>query len=152
MIEYTTALNQIFKVFDDAWTANAPGIVGYVPHILWYGSEEQNLPDRTKYWARVSHKILSTVQTSFRNGDIGQRYTNRGMLSIQIFCPFTVSKGITKGRNLASLARNAYTNKETEGGVWFRGGKIVEGRIDKDWVPLTVLVETQFDELLSSGA
>lgn len=145
MTDYQTALSEIFGVFNAAWE-NSVGIVGYKPHVLWYGSEEKELPDRAKFWCRVSHKVLSSVQDTLRNGEHGQRYRTRGILTVQIFCPYTVSKGITLGRGLAVLARNAYTNKQTASGVWFRGGKIVESRIDKDWIPLNVLVETEFYE------
>ena len=148
MTTYENALDEIFGLFDTAWKAGATAIVGEVPHVLWYGSEESELPDRAKYWARVSHKVISNQQSTLRNGNTAQRYTTKGILSVQIFCPFIVSKGITLGRRLAVLARSAYINKETTGGVWFRNGKIVEGRIDKDWVPLIVTVETEFDELM----
>lgn len=146
MTTYEQALADMFGLFNTAWAASSPAIVGYVPPVRWPGIEQPTTPDRSKFWARVSQKTSNETQTTLRNGDNGQRYTNRGTLYVQIFCPIAEAKAITKGRQLSEVARNTYRGKHSVNGVWFRNAKIVEMPTEADWFAFTVQVDYIYDE------
>lgn len=141
---YEQAINDMFSQFFTIWQAGASAIVGYTPEVIWHGVEEGVTPDRSKFWARASHKTALTEQAAFTVGS--KHFTTKGILYIQVFCPFTTQKAVGLGRKLAVLVRNAYSGKESAGGVWFRNPKIVDRPVDKDWFQLVVSVEYTFDE------
>jgi len=146
MTTYEQALADIFGLFNTAWVAKTTAIVGYVPPVRWPGIEQPTTPDRSKFWARVSQKTSNESQTTLRNGDNGQRYTNRGTLYVQIFCPVSESGSISKGRKLAEVARDAFRGKHSLNGVWFRNAKIVEMPTEQDWFAFTAQVDYIYDE------
>ena len=141
---YEQAIDDMFSQFFTVWKDDSAAIVGYIPDVIWHGVEEGVTPDRAKFWARASHKASFTEQAAFTIGP--KRFTSKGILYIQIFCPFTAQKAVSVGRKLAVLVRNAYSGKESVGGVWFRNPKIVDRPVDKDWFQLVVSVEYSFDE------
>ena len=146
MADYEQALADIFGLFNTTWTANTTAIVGYVPPVRWPGIEEPTTPDRSKFWARVSQKTVSETQAAFRNGNHGQRFENRGICYVQIFCPVSESGAISKGRKLAEVARGAFRAKQSPNGVWFRNAKITEMPTEQDWFAFTVRVDYIYDE------
>ena len=146
MTTYEQALADMFGLFNTAWTAGTTAIVGYVPPVRWPGIEQPTAPDRSKFWARVSQKTSNETQSTLRNGDNGQRYTNRGTLYVQIFCPVSLSGSLKNGRKLAELARDAYRGKHSVNGVWFRNARILEMPTEQDWFALTVQVDYIYDE------
>lgn len=148
MTSYRQALDDIFGLFRETWDNGSEAIVGYKPDIQWYGVEEEATHDRDKFWVRPSFKMLGSTQSSFRGEGNKQRFRVKGIFSAQIFCPFSHQRSITVGRDLAVLVRNAYPSKETANGVWFRNPRILEGRVDKDWIPLIVTVEVEFYEAI----
>lgn len=147
MTDFEGSLDNIFSPFWTAWKAGSATIVGYQPDVQWAGTEEGQPHDRAKFWARGSQKVLESGQSTFRGASSGTRVTTQGILYVQVFCPFTVTKAATLGRRLAVLVRNAYTGVES-GGVWFRNPKIVERPTDKDWFQIVVSIEYTFDELV----
>jgi len=146
MTDYEQAINDIFGLFNTAWTAGSTAIVGYVPEVRWPGVEVATAPDRSKFWARVSQKTINETQSTLRNGSSGQRYTNSGVCYVQIFCPVSVSGSISKGRKLAEVARDAFRGKHSVNGVWFRNAKIVEMPTEQDWFAFTVQTDYIYDE------
>ena len=146
MTSYEQALADIFGLFNIAWTAKTTAIVGYIPNVAWPGIEQPTTPDRSKFWARVSQKTSFETQSTLRNGDNGQRYTNQGTLYVQIFCPVSEVGSISKGRRLATLARDAFRGKHSLNGVWFRNAKIVEMPTEQDWFAFTAQVDYIYDE------
>ena len=146
MTTYEQAINDMFGLFLTAWNAGSTATAGYIPEVRWPGVEVATSPDRSKYWARVSQKTSFEQQSTLRNGDNGQRYTTRGTLYVQVFCPISISGSLANGRKLAELARNAYRGKHSVNGVWFRNAKIMEMPTESDWYALTVQVDYLYDE------
>lgn len=136
----------MFGLFNTAWTANTPAVVGYIPTIAWPGIEQPTTPDRSKFWARVSQKTNSETQAALRNGNYGQRFETKGVCYVQIFCPVSAVGAISKGRKLAEIGRNAFRAKQSTNGVWFRNAKIVEMPVEQDWFAFTVQVDYIYDE------
>lgn len=143
---YEQAIDDMFGLFNAAWIAGTNDIVGYIPEIRWSGVEAPTAPDRSKFWARVSQKTSFETQSTLRNGNSGQRYTNQGTVYVQIFCPVSESGSITKGRKLGELARNAFRGKHSINGVWFRNARILEMPTEQDWFAFTVRTDYIYDE------
>lgn len=146
MTTYEQALADIFGLFNVAWNANTTSIVGYIPPVAWPGIEQATTPDRSKFWVRVSQKTSNEAQSTLRNGDNGQRYTNKGICYVQIFCPVSETGSISNGRKLAEVARDAFRGKHSLNGVWFRNAKIVEMPTEADWFAFTAQVDYIYDE------
>lgn len=146
MITYEEAIDEIFGIFNAAWFGDSAAVVGYVPEVRWPGVEEPEKPELSKFWARVSQQTVIEGQSSLRNGDGGQRYTTDGLVFVQIFCPKSDSLGMTNGRKLAIIARNAFRGNATSGQVWFRNARINELPPEENWYRFNVVAEYEYDE------
>ncbi len=145
MITYQDAIDEIFAIFNTAWEAGSTAIVGYIPEVRWYGVEEPASISMGKFWVRVSQQTVEEEQSTLRNGEC-TRYTTDGLIFVQLFCPKSDSKSMEKGRNLATLARDAYRGNATSGKVWFRNARIKELPPETDWYRLNVVAEYEYDE------
>ncbi len=146
MISYEAAIDEMFDAFNVAWLANSSAVASYVPEVRWPGVEEPEIPEASKFWARVSQQTVDEGQSTLRNGDAGQRYTTDGLIFVQIFCPKSDSESMTKGRKLAIIARNAFRGHSTSGNVWFRNARINELSPEEKFYRFNVVAEYEYDE------
>lgn len=146
MTNYIDAVKEIFATFKEAWDAETTAIVGCIPNVFWMGVEQPDKPERGKYWVRVSQQTVTEEQSTFKNAENEQRYTTNGIVIAQISCPSSDSQAVTKGRELAIIARDAYRGNSTSGKVWFRNAKILELPFEKDWYIFNVTAEYEYDE------
>jgi len=146
VIEYEQAIDEIFTVFHDAWTTEAPAIVGYVPGVRYQGVEEPSKLPVSVYWARVTQQTVADAQSTLRDGVCGQRYQTNGLVFIQLYCPKIDSEGMSNGRKLAAAVRNSYRGKKTDGGIWFTNVRINEFEPEEKWYRLNVVAEYEYDE------
>jgi hypothetical protein len=147
---YVDAQNEIYSVLFVAWNNGASAIAGYVPEIRWIGAEKAPKIVQDKFWASASIKTVISQQSTLSNceGIIGQKkYTETGLLFIQIFAPMSVGSGMLNGKKLATLARNAYRGVSTESGVWFRNARINDLEPDDGFYRWNVIAEFEYDEL-----
>lgn len=145
---YIEAVDELFGIFNDMWEDPAEGaepIVGYVPEVRWPGVEEPDKPNKSKFWTRVSQQTLTDEQSAFC-GEGSCNFTNEGLLMVELFCPKSTNTGVTKGRELSIIIRNAYRCKNTSSGLWFRSQKITELDPEAHFYRFMVTVEYQFDE------
>lgn len=150
MIEFDEARDEIFELFNAAWTANTPGVLVYVPKVYWQGVEERDKPEGDKYWCRLSKDNVFEEQATLSNceGIPGQkRYTASGLVFVQIFCPKQVGLAFENGQRLAKIARNAFRGKATPGKIWFRNVRINELPPEDQWYRFNVVAEFEYDEL-----
>lgn len=143
---YENAVSEMFERFYSVWQTDTVAVVGSVPEVHWQGIETGQKPGFDTFWARVSQETVSDEQSTLRNGDSGQRYETNGLLFIQIFCPKSDPQGMAKGRQLGSIARNAFRSHVTPSGVWFRNPRVVELEAEEKWLRLNVIVQYQYDE------
>lgn len=147
MTNYVSAVDQMFALFNVAFLASAPAVVGYVPDIRWQGINEGTKPDAAKYWCRVSQQTVIEEQTTLAGSDGKKRYTASGLVFVQLFCPIADVEASPKGRLLAVIARNAFRGKTTSGKVWFRNVRINELSNEESAVRFNVVAEYEYDEI-----
>jgi len=147
---YLEAVDAMFGLFNTGWQANAGAVVSPVPEIRWQGVEERALPDKSKFWCRVSSQIVTEMQSTlgdYVGASTQRRYTTSGLLFVQLFCPYSDAQAFDKGRRLAQVARNIFRGKTTSNGVWFRRAKITELPPEPDWYRFNIVTEFEYDEL-----
>lgn len=143
---YPQAIDEMYGLFNTAWAAGAPTIVGYLPEIRWQGVEKEGSPETKKYWCRVSSQSVLERQITFRNGT-DKRYQTDGLLFVQVFAPMSDAKAMENLRALAVVARNAFRGKTTSSMIWFRNVRINELGPDNKAYRCNVVAEYQYDEI-----
>lgn len=143
---YPQAIDEMYGLFNTAWAAGAPAIVGYLPEIRWQGVEKEGSPETKKYWCRVSSQSVLERQITFRNGT-DKRYQTDGLLFVQVFAPMSDAKAMENLRALAVVARNAFRGKTTSSMIWFRNVRINELGPDNKAYRCNVVAEYQYDEI-----
>jgi hypothetical protein len=146
---YPQAIDDIFSLFLAAWQLATPDVVESVPEIRWQGAEQAELPDKSAYWCRVSTQTLFEEQSTLNDvAQVGKkRYSNSGLVFVQLFCPMTDSQATEKGRALAVIARDAFRGQATSHGVWFRNARIVELPPEDDTYRFNVIAEYLYDDI-----
>lgn len=148
---YTQARNEVFACFRDAWEAGAPAIAGYLPKVHWQGVEAQGKVEGIRHWARASTQTVIAEQTSLSMnvGEEGKvRYTESGLVFIQLFAPKSLGDSQYVAGLLAQVARNAFRRKSTEHCVWFRNARINELDSEDLFYRLNVVAEFEYDEVI----
>jgi hypothetical protein len=143
---YVEAIDQMFALFNTAFNAGAPSIVGYWPLIRWPGIGESATPDASKFWCRVSQQTVHEEQSTLR-ADNKRRYTADGLVFVQLFCPKSDIEAMEKGRLLAVLARDSFRGKTTSGKVWFRNARINELPPEESAYRFNIIAEYEYDEI-----
>lgn len=145
---YTGAIDDIFKIFEDAWLAGSAAIVAYVPEIRWQGKEKEDKSPVTKYWVRVSTQTVIDKQSAMNSQTNGKRrYRTEGLVTVQLFCPKTDKLGHDNGNLLAELARSAFRGKRTPGGVSFYDARIVPLPPDGDAFKFNIVSNYRYAEI-----
>lgn len=148
---YTQARNEIFATFKDKWEAAAPAIAGYLPKVHWQGVEEQGKIEGLRHWARASTQTVIAEQTSLAMnvGEEGKiRYTESGLVFIQLFAPKSDGNGQYIGGLLAQVARSAFRKTSTDNCVWFRNARINELDPEDLFYRFNVVAEFEYDEVV----
>jgi len=147
---FTEARDEINSLFFAKWKAETAAIVGYVPEVLWHNVQSRDIPNSSKYWARVSQQAVLESQTTLSTceGKPGQkRYTADGLVFVQIFAPKQLGNSAQFAGKLAEVARNAFRGKSTPGKVWFRNARIIDIEPEDQFYRFNVVAEFQYDEL-----
>lgn len=150
MISPDKARDEINATFYVAWKSQTADIVGYIPQVLWQGSLQTSIPDGSKFWARVSQQTVTDEQATLSTceGKPGQKkYTVRGLVFVQIFCPRSSGQAFQVGQKLAMVARKSFRGQSTAGKVWFRNARIQELPPEELFERFNVVAEFEYDEL-----
>jgi hypothetical protein len=144
------ARDEMFKLFNDAWTAGTFAIVGYVPEVRYQG-REKGKPDNSKFWCRVSTQTILDRQATLSDcvGEpFKKRFETSGLLFGQIFAPKAVVNSYELGYRLAILARGVYRGKTSNpGGIVFQNVRINELPPEELSWRFNVVAEFEFDEI-----
>lgn len=150
-LEYPAAVGAMFVAARNSLAGvQGQAIAGYVPEVRFYGNEKATKPDGSKFWALISQRTAEERQSTLSNcaGVVGQkRFTVRGLITVQLYCPKSNPQGMAKGRELAILARNAFRGQLLAGSIWFRNARIAELDPESDSYRLNVMAEYEYDEL-----
>lgn len=144
------AIDEMFSRFNDAWQTVSPSLLSYVPLVLWQGKNEPEKLDYSKYFARVSQQTVIESQSTLSTecGAPGQkRFTVDGLLFIQIFCPKAEAKAWAVGRQLATIARNAYRGNRAGDSIFYRRPRIKELDPELECLRYNVITEYEYDEI-----
>lgn len=150
MIEFDEVNDEVNALFLSAWNAGSAAIVGYIPEIRWQGVQYRDLPDGSKFWARLHKETVIEEQASLSTceGLPGQKkYTASGLVFVQLFCPKSETRAFDLGQKLAKLTRNAFRGKSTPGKIWFRNVRINEIGPEQLYERFNVVTEFEYDEL-----
>ncbi len=149
---YTGATADMFGLLLPVWNVQVTAALGLStpPLLRWQGNEEQEIPPGDQYWGRVSRQTLESDQSSLSTcvGTLGgRRYTELGLIFIQLFGPISDGAGQNKLGKAAEPLRNALRRKSTPNTVWFRRASINELPQEKRWNRLNVVAEFTYDEV-----
>lgn len=144
---FAASRDEICSLFWSKWnSAETSAIVGYVPDVFWPMLEEDE-PDSSKFWARLSIQSENEEQTCFRGSDLTRRYTGSGTIFVQLFCPKSEFGNVNKGRTLAQVAQAAFRGKATQCGIWFRNVRIIELSAENLYYRFNVIADYEYDEI-----
>ena len=124
----------IFKVFNDVWNPAFP--------VIWQDKTGKP-PNNDTAWARVILRHANGGQSSLA-GEVGtRRFTDSGILMIQIFT--LTAQGMDQALGLADIVQNAYEDARTD--VWFRDVRKQEGGVDGIFNLVNVFAEFNYDHV-----
>jgi hypothetical protein len=144
---YIPAIDSVFSLFKTAIDAGSTAIIGYVPEIRWPGIESSDKPDETKFWLRISNQSVYEEQTALAGNDGLKRFTNNGLIFVQLFAPKTSSKNFVLLKQLAFLVKTAFMSKRTSEGVILRNARLNELSDEAGFHRCNVVVEYEYDEM-----
>lgn len=149
-INYQQAKDEMNARFYEDWKAQSAAVVGYVPEVRWQNQELGSIPGNDKFWCRVYISSIDENQTSLSNavgGPNQRRYTDYGLVFVQLFGPKTLPNADRLNNELAMLAQRAFRGKVTPGKIWFRNVRINELEPEQQFYRCNVIAEYEYDEI-----
>lgn len=148
-ISYDDAMDNIRTQFNTAWSAGAAAIAGYVPEVRWQDDKKSWKPPSDKIWCRHAIDSVTAEQTNVSVCDpqLGtRRFTDYGLVFVQIFVPEGLPNAQSILDRLAMLARDAYRGKVAPGNIVFRTVRINRIPPEDVWFRRNVVSEYEFDD------
>lgn len=138
---YETVTDHFFTY----WQQYAPLVYSPAPEIRWKGVEEPALPKEP--FVRFTMQEVIEGQTTLRDGENGQRYTNEGLIFVQVFVPRDNDTPAELLRKLSQTAKRAFRGRALPGGIWFRRVRVNELEPENKWYRNNVIAEYRYDEV-----
>ena len=148
MSNITTAVDEIFTLFKNAWDlSSAQYNNNVIPTVLWQGVDKEIDPDVTESWARIFITHTGGDQATLSNEDGKRKFERRGSVAVQIYFPIIRGIGMHNLYKLAEVALKAFEGKTTDSGVLFKNLRFAEaGRFDA-WLQVNVIGQFSYDEV-----
>lgn len=127
------ARDEILAIFKAAW--DTTGYIALYPDV---GGK----PPDDAAWARVQTRHATGRQSSLTGGLGTKRWTQVGVLTVQVFAP--QGDGMKEVYRLAELVLNAY--RDAHGSVWYRNPRMREVGTSGAFEQINVLVDFTYDE------
>ncbi len=148
MPEYTEAINEICKRFDDYWQTHAPSIVGYTPEIRMPRVVHSMPINPAVHWGRLSIQSVMASQAAFCGyGNGAKKYQESGLVFIQLFGPRNEVEAAEQQDRLAQIARAAFRGISLPGKVWFRNARINNVPDESEMLRLNVVADYYYNEI-----
>lgn len=152
---FTTARDDMLSAFTVKWNADTPAVNGgVIPEVRYDGRGESTPPPHDAAWARIKIRHLLGGETAI-GGHPGslKRTTKLGVLTVQIFAPYTpaaaLPPGVELAEPLAEIAKAAFETKVTANDVIFRNVRPIEvGDDSGTWYQINVLADFEYDEFV----
>jgi len=147
MTTYSAAIDSMYGTFKTAWDSGASPIIGYVPDVEYDEPDAEDRAPLDRAFARLSVRNATEGLLAFGGDANNERlYATSGVLIVQVFVPKKDNGGVTKGRALAVLVRDAYRAIAASDDVWFKNATIFEQTPDSRWRQFNINVEYDFTE------
>ncbi len=144
---YKGALEEIFSMFNVEVNSNSTAILGYIPKIQWPGETNDAPEDNSKYWLRISSKMVQSLQGTLSENVVqngSKRYTSNGLIFVQIFAPKR-KDSFTKNSEYSMMIQNIFRNSTSN--VTLRNCVIKELAPEESCLRTNVISEFEFDEI-----
>lgn len=141
-----SARDEILGLFRTKWEADTPALNGGSAVLVeWQGVDSKSPPKADEPYARIAVRHTSAGQSTLGPAG-GRRFTHSGLVTVQVFAPFSAGGGLSLAEQLAMVARDAFRGVGTDSGIWFRNTRISEVGPSGAWFQLNVVSEFQYDD------
>ena len=144
MKTYSEAQDSLFSVIQDCINSESEALLGYVPAIVWPGTQPANPMPTEKIFVQVDRVTLSEEQSTLKG--VNKRFTTSGLCTIMVYGPTGVAKSLQNCQSLAVLIRDAFRD-DTTSGLWYRDAQVRESPIDGTSILARTLVNYEYDEI-----
>lgn len=145
---YVDAKDSIYSLFESEWKdGRVKSIVGYDTAILWRNIELESKPPSDEFWVRLSTQTVDDDQSSLADFNGRRRFTNIGLIFVQIFAPKSNPQANEFAEKLAVIARDIFRGKTEDGCVWLRHSRIKELPEERDTFRFNVIADYEYDEI-----
>ena len=140
----------MLTLFKEVWDADAPGITldGSLPTVVYEAVGRVASPADDVPWARVTVRHTGGSQTSLAGDGPRRKFDRFGIITVSVFHPVALARGLSVGYKLVSLARSAFEGKTTPGQIWFRDARIVEVGLSGSTYQWNASAEFRYEELV----
>lgn len=147
--DYFGANDAIYNKFNEAWNdGRVLALIGKEVQIVWRGVELETPPAANDFWVRVSQNTIIQRQSSLAGFDSSRRFTTKGTVFVELFCPKSNQRGFELGGQLAVIARNVFRYGIDSEGIFFRNARIKELPEERDTYRYNVVAEYEYDEIV----
>jgi len=147
MVDFVSARSALCAHVDEAWQAGAVGIVGYIPELRFPRIVYKEPVNPSVHWGQVSIQSVMSSQTAFGSGNKQRRYTEDGLIFIQLFAPKSEIEGAEQQDQLAHIMRAAFRGRSVPGKIWFRNARINDLDPEDEMLRLNVVAEYEYNEI-----
>ena len=117
-------------------------------NVIWDDTRKE-IPDGTDpapTWARVQVRHVTAEQATLADATFGvRRYTNRGIVTVQLFTAGG-RDGLKTADPIVTSIKGAFQGVSTPNGVWFRNVRTNEVGTDGPWFQTNILADFEYDE------
>lgn len=138
----------IYARINQVWSDTANGLFGYMPALYWPGKVEPSKIPSEKSWGRVTRTTVEESQSGFVSDGLTSpvRYTNTGLIFIQLFGSLSESGSDRKLQQLAEALKNAFKRQATQNKIIFRNSRIQPLPQEDLFFRYNVVFEYEYDE------
>lgn len=156
MITQKQARSEMLTMFKTHWDAHAPaamvaeGVTLFNPADVFYQGVEtrDSAPQETPYAKVTINHSPAAPQSSLACYNGKRKWERNGVIIVQTFGPTADGKGLNIALALATVAREAFQGKASQGGVWFRNVSVVEvGAAGEGWFQYNTTANFTYEEV-----
>lgn len=128
------------------WDIGVPAIVGFAdPELRLAETESPKL--FTKTGGRFVMESVTNPQSSLRNAEFGQRYTNYGIVIVQLLIRRNGEESPSIARKLGDYVKDIFRDPAFPGCSIFQNTRVLSLEPEAMFLRRNVVTEYQFDEL-----
>jgi hypothetical protein len=143
-LSYQDAIDDMSRHFNELLKENAPdpGI-----RVEWEGVAKLSPPPGDESWMRFTIRHFAPVQPETFGKRGSKIYSREGLVTVQIFSVNSQGQGKVQAGLLATVVRDIFQGRRSEGGVVFYRTLIQEIGEDRLWYNINVVSSFRYDEI-----